>query len=126
MYAITALIYKKRKKCIDLKKNKVHKINKFIKCNTKCLCFYIGNTTRRLKDRVAEHKYAIRTNNMDYPMVRHFLTRHNKDDSLLKVEGTEHIEKPTRGGVRLNRLLQIETFLIDKLDSLNYPGLNED
>lgn len=100
-YAITVLIYNKEKKCIDLKKNKVYKINKFIKCNTTfvvyrltypCLCFYIGNTKRRLKDRVAEHKYAIRTNNMDYGMVRHFLTRHNKDDSLLKVEGTEHRE----------------------------------
>lgn len=124
-----------RKDFTDLRTKCVFKINQFINCNTNyvvyrltcpCNCFYIGRTKRRLKDRVAEHKYAIRTNNENYPMARHFFSHHNKDDSLLKVEGIEHIEKPTRGGDRLNRLLQRETFWIDKFNALNHPGLNEE
>ena len=67
---------------IDLKTHKNYKINDFINCNTThviyrltCTCpdvFYVGRTKRRLRDRLAEHKYAIRTNNPTYPIARHF------------------------------------------------------
>ena len=91
-----------------------------------CGCFYVGRTKRRLKDRVAEHKYAIRTNNEDYPMARHFQSSHNGNDSLLRVEGIEQIEQSVRGGNRLKRLLQRETYWIFTFDAMVYPGLNEE
>ena len=75
---------------------------------------------------MAEHKYAIRTNNTDYPMARHFHDCHDGNDSLLKVEGIEQIGKPVRGGDRLKKLLQRETFWIFSFDAMIYPGLNEE
>ncbi len=80
-------------------------------------CFYVGRTKRCLKDRVAEHKYAFRMQNEDYPIVRHFKEVHVSDDSLLKIEGLELIKASIRGG---------EAFWIFKLDAMVYPGLNEE
>ena len=124
------------KSCINLKTNKTYKINDFINCNTtfviyrlKCTCpgvFYVGRTKRRLRDRLAEHKYAIRTNNMVYPIARHFKDVHNSNDTLLRIIGIEHVKPLTRGGDRLRKLNQRETFWIHSLDALCTPGLNED
>lgn len=79
-----------------------------------------------MRDRLAEHKYAIRTNNPDYHMATHFLHKHNKNDSLLKIEVLEHVRPLNRGGDRIRKLSQRESFWIHRLDALNYPGLNED
>ena len=118
---------------IDFKTKKLYKINDFINCNTTfvitCTCpgiFYIGRTKRRLRDRLAEHKYAIRTNNHVYPIARHFQAVHNSNDSLLHITGIEHIKPLIRGGDRLKKLNQRETFWIHSLDALTSPGLNED
>ncbi len=71
----------------DLKTGTVHKHKHFINCNSTYVvyrltspwgCFCIGRTKRRLKDRVSEHKLAIRTNNVDYPMARRFNEHHEK------------------------------------------------
>lgn len=59
-------------------------------------------------------------------MARHFAQFHNKNDSLLKIEGLEHVKPLIRGGNRIRKLNQRETFWIHNLDALNYPGLNED
>lgn len=57
---------------IDVTSNREYSIYSFINCNTSfvvyrlecpCGCFYIGRTKRKLKERLAEHKYAIRTSN---------------------------------------------------------------
>ena len=121
---------------LDLKTHKSYKINDFINCNTThviyrltCTCpdiFYVGRTKRRLRDRLAEHKYAIRTNNTNYPIARHFNQCHNNNDSLLRITGIEHIKPLTRGGDRLRKLNQRETYWIHTLDALTPPGLNED
>ena len=121
---------------MDLKTNKTYKINDFINCSTTfviyrltCTCpgvFYVGRTKRRLRDRLAEHKYAIRTNNMVYPIARHFKDVHNSNDTLLRIIGIEHVKPLTRGGDRLRKLNQRETFWIHSLDALCAPGLNED
>ena len=121
---------------VDLKTQKTYKINDFINCNTThviyrltCTCpdiFYVGRTKRRLRDRLAEHKYAIRTSNMNYPIARHFSQCHNNNDTLLRITGLEHIKPLVRGGDRLKKLNQRETFWIHTLDALTHPGLNED
>lgn len=54
--------------------------------------FYIGRTKRRLRDRLAEHKYAIRIRNSDYPMAIHFSEFHKANYSLLLLVGIEHIK----------------------------------
>lgn len=124
-----------QKEFVDLKTREIHKQKHFINCNSTfvvyrltcpCECFYIGRTKRRLKDRVAEHKYAIKTNNVDYPMARHFHRCHNSNENLLRVEGIESVEQSIRGGDRLNKLLQRETYWIFKFDAMVYPGLNEE
>ena len=124
------------KSFLDFKTQKTFKINDFINCNTThviyrltCTCpniFYVGRTKRRLRDRLAEHKYAIRTNNINYPIARHFNKCHNNNDSLLRIIGMEHIKPLPRGGDRLIKLNQRETFWIHCLDALTFPGLNED
>ncbi len=75
---------------------------------------------------MAEHRYAIRTGNMNYPMAKHFIQAKHGSDSNLKVIGIEHVSLNIRGGDRLRRLKQRKTFWIHKLDALSYPGLNED
>ncbi len=124
-----------KKQFLNLKTGERYKNKHFINCNSTyvvyrltcpCECFYVGCTKRRLKDRVAEHKYAIRTNNADYPMARHFNSHHNGNDHLLKVEGIDMIEQPIRGGDRLKKLLQRETFWIFSFEALTHPGLNEE
>ena len=91
-----------------------------------CGCFYIGRTKCRLKDRVSEHKYAIRKANFDYPMAKHFFEAHDSNPGSLMVEGLESIQKNIRGGDRLKLLLQRETFYIYQMKATIYPGLNED
>ena len=126
---------KECKQFTDFKTQKIYDIKAFINCNTTfvvyrlscpCGCFYIGRTKRRLKDRVSEHKYAIRRGNLDYPMAKHFYNVHNCNPDSLKVEGLETIKYNIRGGDRLKLLLQRETFYIYHLQATVYPGLNEE
>lgn len=110
-------------------------VNAFANCNTtfvvyrlecECGCFYIGRTKRRLKDRVAEHKNAIRTKNPAYPMAVHYQQAAHPSVSSLKVMVIEVVPKPLRGGDHLRILLQRETFWISKLKATSFPGLNEE
>lgn len=121
---------------MDFKSKKTYRIKNFINCNTtfviyhlSCPCegvFYVGRTKRRVRDRLAEHKYTIRIGNPEYQMAQHFQLCHNKNDSLLKIEVLEHVQHLDRGGDRLRKLSQRETYWIHLLDALRYPGLNED
>lgn len=88
--------------------------------------FYVGRAKRRLRDCLAEHKYAIRTRDHDYPIARHFSELHNANDSLLPIRGVEHIEPLARGSDRIQKLSWRETFWIHQLDALKHPGLSED
>ena len=119
----------------DVFSNKTYHITSFINCNTthvvyrlecSCGCFYIGLTKRRLRDRVAEHRYAIRSANMNYPMAKHFIEAQHGSDTTLRVSGIEVISSDTRGGDRIKRLKQREAFWIYTLKATYYPGLNED
>lgn len=109
------------------------KIRSFINCNTSfvvyrlecpCGCFYIGMTTRKLKIRLSEHKNAILVCNPLYPMAIHYRDTNHGSPSTLKIIGIEHIPKSIRGGDRVNRLLQRESFWIYTLKATTFPGLN--
>ena len=78
-----------------------------------------------MRDRLYEHKYAIRVNNQDYPMARHFSAYHNSNEKLLRIEAVEHVKPLVRGGDRIRKLNQRESFWIEKMGALRYPGLNE-
>lgn len=107
----------------------------FSTCNTThvvyrldCLCgaFYVGLTKRRLKDRFAEHKNAIRINNPNYPMAVHINSSTTCNINQVKVMVLEVIPNNIRGGDRVRTLAQKETFWIDTLHATHPPGLNED
>lgn len=126
---------KECKEFCNFKTDKRYNIKTFINCNTtfvvyrlscKCGYFYVSRTKRRLKDRVSEHKNAIRKANLDYPIAKHFQNVHNSNPEGLMVEGLEMIKKSIRGGDRLKLLLQRETFYIYELQATVYPGLNEE
>ncbi|XP_054871029.1 uncharacterized protein LOC118470507 isoform X2 [Amphiprion ocellaris] len=111
------------------------KCRSFANCNTThvvyrldcvCGCFYIGRTKKKLKERFAEHKYAIRKGNMEYPIAKHFKNMTHTNINELTIMAIEVIENTPRGGDRLKRLLQRETFWIHSLKATVFPGLNEE
>lgn len=117
----------------DVTSGRKYIIKSFINCNTsfvvyrlECPCghFYVGRTKRKLKVRLAEHKQAIRAGNPLYSMALHYKeVNHGSCDSL-KISGIDHIANSIRGGDRLKRLLQRESFWTYTLKATQYPGLN--
>ncbi|OCT84599.1 hypothetical protein XELAEV_18022752mg [Xenopus laevis] len=96
----------------------------------KCPCgiVYVGQTIRKVKERIKEHKGDIRNfkkeTNTDTPVSRHFYT--NKHHvSQLKWLVLEVIESPHRGGDVRKILLQREAIWIKKLNSLTPAGMND-
>lgn len=76
----------------DVFSNKTYSIASFINFNTTyvvyllectCGCFCVDFTKRRLRDKVAEHRYAIRSGNTNYPMAKHYKeAKHGSDATL--------------------------------------------
>ena len=119
----------------DVHSNKTYKIKDFANCSScfvvyklTCPCgyFYVGRTKRRLKDRLGEHKTAIRTKNPNYPMAVHYDAANHGDPSSLKAMALEVIPHHIRRGDRLKKLLQRETFWIVSLQATKFPGLNDE
>ena len=75
---------------------------------------------------MAEHRYAIRSGNMNYPMAKHYKEAKHGSDATLKVSGIEAISFDARGGDKIKRLKQREAYWIYALKGTSYPGLNED
>lgn len=101
----------------DVNTNRTYKQSDLMNCTTTFVIFhlscphverffYIGCTKRHLRDRLAKHKYSIRIRNRDYTMASEF---HNANDSLLHIEGFEHIKLLVRGA-RIQKLNQREGF----------------
>lgn len=91
--------------------DKLYELRHYANCNTtfvvyrlecECGCFYIGRTKRRLKDRLAEHKLAIRKKDPQYPMAMHFQSAGHTNVCSLKVMVVETIPKTIRGVIDLN------------------------
>ncbi len=112
---------------------KIFKIRGTISCKTanviyllRCPCglCYV-KTSRPLKNRISEHRCAIRHRDPKSPVAQHFAnSRHSV--STLQYIGIEVVKCPRRGGDINKLLLQREAFWIFTLDTLSPRGLNED
>ena len=87
---------------------------------------YVGKTKRPLKQRISEHKTAIRTGNMDYAIAKHYAQANHGSPSSLRFYGIEQVTMPTRGGDILKKLSQREMFWIYTLNTMTPNGLNDD
>lgn len=56
------------------------------------------STKRKLKERIAEHKYAIRTQNINYPMAKHYKLSGHTNPNTLKALVIEVVPQHIRGG----------------------------
>lgn len=95
----------------------------------KCLCglLYIGETTQKVKDRIAKHKYSIRDKLIQLPLARHFIEKgHIPVISHLKFMVLEGISKNRRGGDREFVLRKREAHWIHFLNTITLKGLNTD
>lgn len=79
---------------------KKYKIKELINClstyivyllKRPCGLIYVGQTKRNLKLRIAEHKAAIRNENMDYAIARHYKERNHASAASLKFIGIERV-----------------------------------
>ena len=73
---------------------------------------------------MAEHKQAVRAGNPLYPMALHYKEANHGSCDSLHISGIDHIPNSIRGGDRLKRLLQRESFWIYTLKATQHPGLN--
>lgn len=110
-------------------------IKQFINCtSTHCVYMltcpcglsYVGQTKRCLKVRIAEHKTAIRTGNLDYAMAKHYVEAGHGSPASLRFIGLERVSISIRGGDLLKALAQREMFWIYTLNSMVPIGLNDD
>ena len=90
-----------------------------------CGLMYVGQTKQNLKLRITEHKAAIRHNNMDYAIARHYKEQNHGAATSLKFIGIEKIEPNPRGGNLINQLLRREAYWIFELKTIEPFGLNE-
>ena len=114
--------------------SKVYPIKSVITCNSthvvymiRCVCsmVYVGKTTRKLKQRISEHKSSIRRNDRDYPVAVHF-NDHKHDISSLRFCGIEKVDPPPRGGDHDLLLKRRELYWIHTLQTLAPRGLNDE
>ena len=90
-----------------------------------CNAFYVGRTKRRLQDRVAEHRYAVKSGNMDYAMAKHLKEVHSCNSVSFTVLGIHHVPPTLRRGDRERTLNQKESRWIHTLQAMSPPGLND-
>lgn len=118
----------------DLHTGKEYNIRSVITCNTShviyllfCPCrkYYIGQTARKLKIRLNEHRSSIKRADMTSPVARHFC-EHGHRVKDLKCIGSEKVALNRRCGDQEKRLLQRECVWIHKLKTLFPSSMNED
>ena len=90
-----------------------------------CGLAYVGKTTRKLKQRISEHKSSIRRNDREYPVAVHFNdAKHNI--SSFRFQGIEQIQMPPRGGDIDLLIKRREAYYIFTLQTLAPKGLNDE
>ena len=114
--------------------DKEYRIKSLITCNTShviyllfCPCNkqYIGQTSRKLKIRLNEHRSSIKRADITSPVARHFSDLGHKVDDL-KCIGIEKVWLNRRGGNHERLLLQRECYWIHTLKTLFPMGMNEE
>lgn len=64
-----------------------------------CGLVYVGQTKRALKLRIAEHKMAILTKNIEYAIVRHYMKANHGSASNMTFWGIENVSLSSRWGI---------------------------
>ena len=92
-----------------------------------CCCGlgYVGQTKRQLKQRIAEHRSAIRRQDMSSPIAAHFIEAGHSISSL-RYTGIEHVSLSRRGGDLERQLLRREAYWMYFLNTRAPFGLNID
>lgn len=70
-----------------------------------CHLIYIGETTQKIKDRIAQHRSTIRHKQPGLPVSRHFL-KQGDSDSDLRFMILEEVPRDRRGSDRILKLKQ--------------------
>ncbi len=87
-----------------------------IHCNY-CQAVYCGQTKRKLKTRINEHKYALTRNHIDSQVAEHaFQTKHDINWSKPKIKYHENNKRAR---------IFLESYDIEKTKSQNIPVMNE-
>ena len=92
-------------------------------CN--CGAFYVGKTIREFKKRMYDHIYYSQYAKMITPVSRHLGLYHRFDVSQVKFIVLDVIPEDPRGRNWDQRILQKETFWIERLGATSFPGINE-
>ncbi|CAJ0929305.1 unnamed protein product [Ranitomeya imitator] len=93
----------------------------------KCPCGlgYVGETTQHIRDRISQHKSTIRCGKTLLPVPAHF-AQNNHTVAQLRYQVLEHIPLARRGGDRIKKLKERESFWIHTLQTLTPLGLNRE
>ncbi len=70
----------------------------------------VGQTKRPSKTRIVERKTAIRNQNMDFAIARHYMQASRSSTASLCFWGIEKILPSPRGGDKVQKLFQREAF----------------
>ncbi|CAJ0959390.1 unnamed protein product [Ranitomeya imitator] len=87
-----------------------------IKCS--CGLGYVGETTQHIRDRISKHKSTIRCGRTLLPIPAHF-SQHNHNVAQLRYQVIDHVPISRRGGDRIKRLKERESFWIYTLQTLS-------
>ncbi|OCT73164.1 hypothetical protein XELAEV_18036143mg [Xenopus laevis] len=96
---------------------------RIIKCP--CGLAYVGQTSRTIRERIREHKSAIKAGKKEQAIAGHFIEAgHNVNQ--LRFQVIEVVSPKHRGGNRIKTLLYREAFWIRRLETLIPLGLNKE
>ncbi|OCT84465.1 hypothetical protein XELAEV_18022618mg [Xenopus laevis] len=86
---------------------------------------YVGQTTGMIRDRIQEHKSAIRLKKTDQAVACHFVGKGHGVQQL-RFQVIYNVPKFRWGGDRNKELLKKEAWRIRSLETLEPHGLNQD
>ncbi len=96
----------------------------------KCPCglAYVGKTSRTLKNRISEHRCAIRNHDQKSPVANHFNSFNHPvaSFSYISTDVTETCPAPMQRGDINNLFSKRELFWIFTLNTLTPKGLNKE
>ena len=119
---------------IDHHTGKEYKLTSLTTCSSSeviycliCPCnkYYVGQTSRKLRLRLNEHRSNIKRADINSPVARHFAELNHKTSDL-KCIALEQVRLNRRGGNIEQLLLQRECVWVHRLSSLFPNGMNEE